>query len=164
MRIQNLFRNPVVVTVAVLIAAAILGLIIMQFTEPPEFNDDVTVTVRLDQAKVRADVATSPGRLEKGLMGAEPLMKDRALLFAYEEPTTPTIWMKGVEFPIDIVWISGDTVTQVTSNVPSAKPGVPDAQLPKYQPEGPVDKVLETSAGWARQHSVQPGDVVRFSR
>lgn len=141
-----------------------IALSIMFLNRPPEFTDDATVTVRVDQAKLRADVATSREKLAKGLTDAEPLAEDEGLLFVYEEPATPRIWMKGVPFPIDIVWISGDTVTQVTAKVPPAKPGVPDDELPRYSPEGPVGKVLEVSAGWAARNSVQPGDPVRFSR
>lgn len=156
--------NPLITTVIIVAAVAVLSLIVMQITKPPDFSDDARVGVRIDQAKLRAGVAVTPEKLAKGLAGTEPLSDDRGLLLVYEEPAVPTIWMKGVSFPIDLVWISGDTVTQVTHAVPAAKPGVPDDELPRYRPDGPVDKVLETSAGWAKQHSIQPGDVVRFFR
>jgi uncharacterized protein len=157
-------RNPLAVTGLVLLLAALVTAIVMIITTPPDFNDDATVTVRVDQARVRAEVATSSQKLAKGLMGRAPLSDDQGMLFVYDEPSSPPIWMKGMTFPIDIVWISRDTVTQVTPNVPPAKKGVASEDLPRYKPDGPVDKVLETSAGWAKRHSVQPGDPVRFLR
>ena len=153
-----------IATAIIVLLAIVTSLGIMFLNRPPAFTDDATVTVRVDEARLRAEIAVSSEKLAKGLMGAEPLADDRGLLFVYEQPATHRIWMKGVSFPIDIVWISGDTVTQVTSKVPPAKPGAADADIPKYSPDGPVDKVLEVSAGWARRHSVQPGDPVRFSR
>lgn len=163
-RMKVALRNPLALTGLVLALTALVTLGVMTFTAPPDFEDDATVTVRIDQAKLRADVAVSSEKLTKGLMGADPLTDDEGLLFVYEEPTTPRYWMKGVTFPIDIIWISRDTVTQVTTDVPPAKKGVPDAELPRYVPAGPVDKVLETAAGWAERNSIQPGDPVRFLR
>ena len=156
--------NPLITTILVVAAALITSIIVMAITRPPDFSDDSEVGVRIDQAKLRADVAVSSERLAKGLMGADRLSDDRGMLFVYRKPTTPRIWMKDVRFPVDIVWISGDTVTQVTADVPPAKPGVAAEDLPLYSPDGPVDKVLETAGGWAGRHSVQPGDPVRFSR
>ncbi|MEX2043581.1 MAG: DUF192 domain-containing protein [Patescibacteria group bacterium] len=164
MRLSDVATNPFAVTAGIVMAAIILTLGVMTIGRPPQFSDDATVTVRIDQAKLRADVAVSREKLAKGLMGAEPLPDDQGMLFVYEEPSTPRIWMKGVSFPIDIVWISGDTVTQVTPGVPPPKPGAADADLPRYSPDGPVDKVLEVDAGWARRHSVQSGDPVRITR
>ena len=73
----------------------------------------------------------------------------------------PRIWMKGMRFPLDLVWIDDDRVVDVTADVPD-QPGTPDAQLPIYSPSQPANRVLEVNAGWAKRNGVQPGDRVRL--
>ncbi len=161
---HKVLRNPVSATGLILLLAALATAIIMTITTPPELTDDANVTVRIDRAEVAAEVAVSPEKQARGLMGREPLGGEAGMLFVYPEPAVQAYWMKGVSFPIDIIWISGETVTGVTRDVPPPKPGVPEADLPRYRPDGPVDRVLEVAAGWAGRHSVQPGDPVRISR
>jgi uncharacterized membrane protein (UPF0127 family) len=72
--------------------------------------------------------------------------------------------MKGMRFPLDLVWIDGDRVVDVTARVPNEPPGTPDAQLPVYSPSRPANRVLEVNAGWAQRNGVKAGDRVLYSR
>jgi uncharacterized membrane protein (UPF0127 family) len=76
----------------------------------------------------------------------------------------PRIWMKGMRFPLDLVWIDGGRVVDVTARVPDQPPGTPDAELPVYAPSRPANRVLEVNAGWAARNGVRPGDKVLYSR
>jgi uncharacterized membrane protein (UPF0127 family) len=63
--------------------------------------------------------------------------------------------MKGMRFPIDIVWIDRGHVTGIERDAP-----VPHQDVPLYRSNGPADHVLEVPAGWAGRHGVEPGDPV----
>ena len=78
-----------------------------------------------------------------------------------DQSSAPRIWMKGMRFPLDLVWINDGRVVDVSANVPD-QPGTPDAQLPIYSPSNPANRVLEVNSGWAERNGVEPGDTVRL--
>jgi uncharacterized membrane protein (UPF0127 family) len=115
-----------------------------------------TVDVHVGGAGVRAEVAESTTARERGLSGRATLAEDRGMLFVYPDHVQRTFWMKGMRFPIDIVWIDRGRVAGVEPNVP-----VPvGSDLPLYPSRVPADRVLEVRAGWAARHGVERGDRV----
>ena len=48
-------------------------------------------------------MATEPEAWIKGLGGIEKMRKDAGMLFLYKTVVPQTFWMKGMEFPIDLV-------------------------------------------------------------
>jgi uncharacterized membrane protein (UPF0127 family) len=77
------------------------------------------------------------------------------MLFEYRDHLERAYWMKGMRFPIDIIWIDRGHVTGIERNAP-----VPQGDVPLYRSGGPADRVLEVTAGWAGRHRVEPGDPV----
>jgi uncharacterized protein len=115
-----------------------------------------TVDVHVGKASVRAELAETPAARERGLSGRESLAEDRGMLFVYSDRAERTYWMKGMHFPIDIVWIDRGRVAGVEPNAP-----VPTGNdLPLYPSRVPADRVLEVRAGWAARHGVERGDRV----
>jgi uncharacterized membrane protein (UPF0127 family) len=114
-----------------------------------------TVAVHVGGATVEAEVAAGTKARERGLGGRRSLAEGRGMLFVYSDRLTRTYWMKGMRFPIDIIWIDRGRVTGVERNVP-----VPQGYLPLYYSGGPADRVLEVPAGWAGRHGTKRGDRV----
>ena len=115
-----------------------------------------TVDVHVGRAEVVADVAADETARHNGLSGRASLAEDRGMLFVYPDHVERTYWMKGMRFPIDIVWIDRGRVTGVEPNVP-----VPVGdELPLYPSRVPADRVLEVRAGWAARHHVERGEQV----
>lgn len=114
------------------------------------------VTVRVGSGEVRAEVASDKADRTQGLSGRARLGEDRGMLFVYPDRLERTYWMKGMRFPIDIVWIDRGRVAGVESNVPVPVGG----ELPTYSSRDPADRVLEVPAGWAARHAVGRGDRV----
>jgi uncharacterized membrane protein (UPF0127 family) len=115
-----------------------------------------TVELRVGEAAVEVEVAADASARFRGLSGRERLPEDRGMLFVYSDHAERTYWMKGMRFPIDIVWVDGGRVRGVERNVP-----VPAGSgLPTYSSDGPADRVLEVPAGWAARHGVERGDRV----
>jgi uncharacterized membrane protein (UPF0127 family) len=112
-----------------------------------------TVDVRVGSATVRADVAETNAARERGLSGRSRLPEGRGMLFVYNDHAERTYWMKGMRFPIDIVWIDRGKVIGVERNAPVPRGG----DLPLYSSRGAADHVLEVPAGWAGRHGVDRG-------
>jgi uncharacterized membrane protein (UPF0127 family) len=114
-----------------------------------------TASVRINGAVVRAEIAETPAAREHGLSGRARLPEGRGMLFVYGDHAERTYWMKGMRFPIDIVWIDRGKVIGVERDAP-----VPHGEAPLYNSGGPADHVLEVPAGWAVRHAVERGDRV----
>jgi uncharacterized membrane protein (UPF0127 family) len=121
------------------------------------------IEVRIGSATIRAEIADTPEERSRGLSGRERLPENQGILFIFEEPGTYGFWMRGMRFPIDIVWISKDKkVVGITKNIPLPQPGIKDSELKIYYPPSPVLYVLETNAGWSEANQIKVGDIVSF--
>jgi len=124
---------------------------------PPE------AAVEIGGATVRADVADDEASRRRGLAGRAGLDDDEGMLFLLPDDS-PAFWMKGMRFPIDIVWIDDGRVVDVTADVPPPRESESHTALPTYSPGRPANRALEVNAGWAARHGVTRGDVVRVRR
>lgn len=89
-----------------------------------------------------------------GLSGRESMPKNEGMLFIFDRPGRYAFWMKGMKFPLDFIWISGDKITEITGKV-----GIDQMNL---RPQQPVDKILEVNSGWAAEHQIKIGDTVKY--
>ena len=117
--------------------------------------------VQVGEATVLADIAGDAESRQRGLSGRESLDEREGMLFLLANDS-PSFWMKGMRFAIDIVWIRDGRVVDVTADVPP--PRGSNASLPTYSPDRPANRALEVSAGWAAEHGITRGDVVRVRR
>lgn len=142
-------------------AAVAIGLVAYHQSGPPDsrFPDRRTAMVEINGARVVAEVAASEESQARGLSGRPRLSPDHGMLFTFPVATKPFFWMKGMNASIDIVWINGRRVADVTPRLP-VPTGSSDERLPWYQPSSPVDEALEVSTGWVSTHHVEVGDPV----
>lgn len=116
--------------------------------------------------KTLSIVATISRTLEErraGLGGRESLEINRGMLFVFDTSDNWAIWMKGMKFPIDIIWIGEDKkIVSIAQNV-VMQPGKKDSELATYKPSGPARYVLEINAGLANANGLTVGDMVNFS-
>jgi len=68
-----------------------------------------------------------------------------------------SFWMKGMRFPIDIIWISQDLAVMGFVER-AAVPRMGDASVPYYESVGPVRYVLEVNADFVREMGIAVGD------
>ena len=102
------------------------------------------------------EVADTPAKRELGLGERDALPADQGMYFPFGASQRWVFWMKGMRFPIDIIWIQDGKVVDIAESVP-----VPDGlPLQTYAPSGPAEAVLELNAGVAREIGLQPGDDV----
>ena len=120
-------------------------------------HTDGTVAIRRQIFAV--EVADTALAREKGLAGHEPLAENEGMLFVFETPTPRTFWMKGVDFPIDIIWIAEGRVTGFAEDV-QPEPDAPTYKLRHYQSPDVADMVLEVAAGTVSRVGISEGDGV----
>ena len=119
-----------------------------------------TLIVRVGDATFAADVADDTAERAVGLSGRDSLADGAGMWFAYLDEAQRSFWMRGMQFPIDIIWINASLeVVDVTHRAP-----VPESDtlsdLPIYSPNTPVMYVLEINAGLALERGIEPGTVV----
>jgi len=116
---------------------------------------DVTVRGKT----ISVEVADTDAKREKGLGERDSLAPDHGMYFPFPAAQYWVFWMKGMRFPIDIVWIQDGKVVDVTPEV-QVDAGLP---LKTYSPTAPADAVLELDAGAARQIGLRKGDEVTLT-
>lgn len=123
-------------------------------------TQDGVVTIGLGSLTIRAELALTPEQRTQGLSGRESLPRDAGMLFVHPTEEVPSIVMREMRFPLDLIWISADhRVIDVTENVPAPEPG---EALRIYEPQAPVLYVLEVNAGVAQEAGTSIGDTITF--
>ncbi len=112
---------------------------------------------------ISVEIATTAGQSARGLGYRDVLAADAGMVFDLHTTTSPSFWMKGMRFALDIVWIGEDKrVASITANIPP-QPGIPDDQLRRYSSETPVRYVLELNAGAANRLGLTSGSQLSFT-
>lgn len=140
-------RVVVLLGVLLLVFFAAVLLLAERTSSTVRFENGVALSVEV--------VSTVEGRA-RGLSGHRPLTDQQGMLFVWSEEDTRSFWMKGMTFPIDIIWLRDGQVLGVTANLPVPTSNDP-ALLARYTSPGPVDQVLEVAAGWAEAHGLTAG-------
>ena len=84
------------------------------------------------------------------------------MYFVFDKPKPAVFWMKGMLIPLDIIWISDNTVVGLEKNVPPpANPAQTDPL--QYHAPQPVDAVLELFSGQAKELNIDVGTVAVLS-
>jgi len=118
-------------------------------------------TILVAKKKLSVELATTQAQREKGLSDRKTLCGDCGLLFIFDKPNIYPFWMRRMYFDIDILWILGEEIVDITVN--AQKPTLENFELPKerYQSKTPIDKVLEVNSGWVGKNGVKIGDKIK---
>lgn len=116
--------------------------------------------ILVGEKMVSVEIAKTPQEREQGLSDRETLCSNCGMLFIFDQPDIYPFWMRRMNFDIDILWIAGDRVVDITLS--AKKPSVEDFESPKefYSSKMPIDKVLEVNAGWVEKNGIKVGDKV----
>ena len=107
---------------------------------------------------VYARIADTADKRHKGLSGTKELASDEAMLFIFDHPSDWGIWMKDMNYSIDIVWLDEDKrVVHIERDVS------PDTYPRVFRPDEGALYVVELPAGFASQHGLGLGQVISFS-
>lgn len=96
------------------------------------------VDITIGDKKYKVEIADTPEKQEKGLMGRKSLPEDQGMLFIYDEPQDLSYWMKNTLISLDIIFIDDDM------EVVSVKQGQPMSEEPITEDD--VQYVLEVNS------------------
>lgn len=108
-------------------------------------------------------IASTEAQKELGLGGRTSIPADTAMLFPFPKAEYYTFWMKGMRFPLDMIYIRGDKIVTMFRDVKNPPLGTPDSQLDIYRPLEPADKIIEMNSGSALKYGFKLGDSVKIS-
>ena len=112
-----------------------------------------------NRVAVPVEVARTEAEKTRGLSGRDRLAPDRGMLFVYEAPVRPLIWMRGMRFPLDILWIRDGRVVDL---VRGAKAPAPGEAPQEFAPREDAQYVLEVPAGFVERQGIAVGDRVEM--
>lgn len=120
---------------------------------------DVTLP---DGFVIRARVADTPQKTEKGLMFVKHLPTDEGMLFVFEKEQEHYFWMKNTLIDPDIIFLDAQgKITDLYERVPHTYTYTPEHEIPVVNATGQF--VLEAAAGTAARHGLKPGDKIAFA-
>ncbi len=119
----------------------------------PSYKFDVTI----NNSKIFANVVTTAAQQQKGLGGLGSLSSGNGMLFAFREPAKRGIWMKDMNFAIDVVWIGND------GKVAKVDKGIAPETYPEVFSAKDVKFILEIPSGDADKFGIIAGQQVIFS-
>ncbi|HLD17912.1 MAG TPA: DUF192 domain-containing protein [Patescibacteria group bacterium] len=158
MKKPQLFPYILIPLFVVFLILQIRSWIVKPEAETAVLQKETTSVIFPDGFDVKAEVVRTPEAQAQGLSGREALKPEEGMLFFLEEPGKLAIWMKGMRFPIDALWIRHGTVVYAVYNAPVPEVG---KKIPSFYPSEEADTILEVPAGTAEAHGVSVGTEVR---
>lgn len=151
--------RPWLAVPGLLVAALLAAVAILVSRNPSSEN---LAAVYLGGERFMLEIADSPEAITRGLGYRASIPANGGMLFLFDRPDYHTFWMKGMRFPIDIIWLRGDTIVFIQADAPPPSPNRPDEALSRYVPSEPADRVIELRAGTVRSLGLQPGQRARI--
>jgi len=144
----------------VLLGVAALGVLtigLFHFSSRFDSNDSRTFPTRaFGGGNIwELEVVATPEERQLGLGERNRLASGHGMLFLFDTPDRYGFWMRGMRFPIDIIFLSRGKVVAVERSIDPS-----DGRI--ITPDTPVDQVLEVNAGEAS--SLSPGNRIWYWR
>ena len=121
-------------------------------------SDFLMGTVQLDEKILQVYIADTDPRRMRGLMWETQdfLADDKGMLFVFGEPGNRSMWMKNMQFHLDILWFDENgNVVSIEKNVP---PCITPLEVMSCKSDGvSADNsqyVLELTAGYVDQYGI----------
>ena len=134
-------------------------------TPPPTrtapLGDLDVLTVSVGGADLLVEVASTAAQRQAGLSGRGDLGRFDGMLFHPDAGRMTSLWMKGMLFDLDFVWVGPDCeVVDIHERVPA--PERPGAAVPIHRPGALAAWVIEIASGRAAELGIVVGQRVRF--
>lgn len=117
------------------------------------FGDDSVYTVYVENIALTVTLADSDAERVRGLSGVTSLSELGGKLFIFDDQQRHGIWMKEMQFPIDILWFNNNLeLIHIEERVePSTYPTV-------FAPNSDARFILEINANLVSEMNMQKGD------
>lgn len=115
------------------------------------------VEVSIGEDTILAEVARTDEERKRGLSGRDQLQEGYGLLMIYDTDEKHGIWMKDMNFSLDIIWISEEKKV-----IYLAEKASPDSYPKVFRPTEPARYVLEVNSGVVDDLNLKVGSQVNF--
>lgn len=117
-----------------------------------------TVPLKIGNTTVKASVADSLPERIRGLSDTPFLPDDVVKLFVFNALGNHSIWMKNMNYSIDIIWATKDgEIVHIEENIS------PDTYPKSFESPVPAWYVVETNAGFVESNSITVGSTLSLS-
>jgi uncharacterized membrane protein (UPF0127 family) len=116
-------------------------------------------TVTIGPNQFRVEVADTLPKQIQGLSGRASLCPNCGMLFVYSNPRIQNFWMRGMKFPLDIIFIRDHQIVDIAPDLPSPLGGTP---IVSVHSKDVADTVLELNAGSVQRYGLVTGQPVKF--
>ncbi len=121
-------------------------------------NIDNSKIIKIAGQNIKVDLVISDAEKEKGLSGRTGLAQNAGMLFVFEKPGPYVFWMKDMNFPIDIIWLSVDKKVIYVK-----KDARPESYPETFDPKVNAKYVLEVVSGFSERNNLKVGDKALFT-
>jgi uncharacterized membrane protein (UPF0127 family) len=112
-----------------------------------------------DGQTIEVQVADNADTRERGLMGASQLSRSSGMLFVFETNKPHGMWMKNMDFSIDILWLNQEKkIVEISSSLPPCQ----REPCPIYGSDTLSRYVLELSDGASSFYHLRKGAQLKF--
>ena len=108
----------------------------------------------INNQEIPLEIKSSPLSKSLGMMGRDSL--EGGMLFPFDSIGERSFWMKNCLIPLDILFISNNTINNIAPNCPPCE----DNYCERYSGIG--NKVLELPGGYCDNYNIKEGDSVYF--
>ncbi|MFP3867492.1 MAG: DUF192 domain-containing protein [Desulfobacteraceae bacterium] len=109
----------------------------------------------INEVPIKVEIAETPEKIYQGLSGREALPEGRGMLFVMPSLEYQHFCMRGMLFPIDIIWIAKGRVIGLA-------PNLSPQDNRTFSSPAPADQVLEVPAGFCQKHQIRINHKVLF--
>lgn len=150
---QHRWGNKIIIGAFVLLVAVLVSQVVGAYFMPQ------TAVLHLGSHRFEARIADTDRSRQQGLSGTMRLPADEAMVFIFDSDGRWPIWMKDMNYSIDIVWL--DNSKHV---VDFALDVSPDSYPTKtFFPKNEARYVVELKSGTVKAKGIRVGDQAVFS-
>ncbi len=143
----------------IVVVLIVLAVFVYLTLDKPMFESDGKLIIGFKPIDV--EIAETSQEQFAGLSGRDSLCDDCGMVFLYSQARIQKFTMRGMKFPLDIIFIRDGRITEMVQNVPFPQPG----ELPvNINSRDPADMVLEVNAGFVQRNSVPTSQTIRLER
>ncbi|MBP5993940.1 MAG: DUF192 domain-containing protein [Candidatus Moranbacteria bacterium] len=116
-------------------------------------SDQTLLAVGWQGNQYAIEIADTPELWGRGLSGRDDLCAACSMLFVFPRAERHDFWMKGMRFPLDIIWVSGGKVVYIERRIDPTS-------AETFRPDVAADQVIEVNAGAADR--LREGDRIDY--
>lgn len=123
--------------------------------------DGKEVSAKIGDSKLNLMVQSTPDSMSSGYSKFKEPKDEEGLLFVYDQEMPLEFWMKGVNFPLDIMFF--DSMMNLVNHLTMDPCGdLKDEDLPIYRSSGPARFAVEVKSGWCKSNNINKNCRLRF--